>query len=239
MDKIKLIISFYKKLYCVPPLGEYVEDSGVSVVKSGRNHRDTNICFIEKIFDFNTQKSILNENFNVNGLVFSVPASRPMIRLMKDSMVYLGNVGIMESNKYSASHTNNNRILKMDKTKIDDYVNFISKEKNLDKEFLTKIIESSFDSLWIYMAYDGFNVVGAGTAIENDGTIFITDTIVKKEYRNKGILYEIGEVSMNDAMRSGAKGVLSIVSSSFSQSVAEKMGYKELMVLDLWENRSL
>ena len=65
----------------------------------------------------------------------------------------------------------------------------------------------------------------------------ILDTMVEDAERNKGILSAIGEVSMSEVTASGVSDFVSVVSSSYSQKVAEKMGYKEMLILDLWINR--
>lgn len=236
MQELSFIKECYKKFLSSSKNGNFFEESNISFIKSGSSSRDMNVCIIDKISDFAYQKELFKNNFNVNGFMLSLPSSKFIVQNISDQILYCGKVGLMVSNGLVSDYKNNN-IEKINSDRFDDFINFISNERKIEKEIIEDMVEKNSNDMHIYLSYEDGSPIGAGYAIEHENNIFILDTIVKDEKRNAGILSAIGEISMNDATKNGISNFLSIVSSNYSQKVAEKMSYQEAMILDFWITR--
>lgn len=236
MEELSFIKECYKKFLSSSVYGSYVEENSMSFIKSGSSSKDMNVCIIDKISNFNNQKQSFQENFNVNGFVLSIPSSRFMVQHVGDNLTHYGKVGIMRGKGFASNNIFNN-IKRIDANNSNDFVQFISQQRDIERQILLGIVDSVGSDMHIYMAYENDEPIGAGYAIEHEKNIFILDTIVKDEKRNSGILSAIGEYSMSNATKSGISNFLSLVSSDYSQRVAEKMGYSEALILDFWINK--
>lgn len=231
---IDVISESYKNFLCCFDKSLYFEKYGMKIFNSGFESKDTNICFIEKISSFEKQKEAIDNKLPSAGLIFSPPSIKGFVGSMSNSFSYMGKVGVVqvESPKIQMGKNkfNTNRV----GSEFTDIAKFINKERGIDEYFILSSFEKNKESMRVYAAYIKSKIVGVGYAIQKDNAVFILDTIVTEEYRNSGVLTEIGEVSMAEAVNQGIKDFISIVSSQYSQRVAEKMGYEEKMILDLW-----
>lgn len=235
MSELKVIESCLKKYLCSHDLGFFVEDSEISFIKSGSTSPFMNFAIINKINNAKNQKEAFDTNFNVLGFVLSMPAHRPIVTSIVSGIRYIGNVFICISDGYTGEPTKNDiEIEELNKSNLNDYISFMKKERLVEPEISRYIIESCSEDLYVYLAYKDSEIVGAGSAIRDNESIYIFDTIVREDQREKGIFSAIVTRSMSDVSKTGRYNYYAIVSSPQSRAGASKANYEKNMVMDLW-----
>lgn len=239
MNIMEPVKSGLKKYLCSHDLGEYLEDSGMCFIKSGSASPVMNFVVIDKIQNPKMQRESFDKNFDNRGFVVSIPAHQPMIMAIKPELRYLGNVFISVSRGYSGDQSESNvQVEELSFENANDYLEFMERERGVEKEISREIISACSDDIYVYVAYSSEKIVGAGSAIRNGDSIYIFDTIVTEEHRDSGVFSAILTKAMSDVSKTGKYNYYAIISSPQSLAGSSKANYERKMVMDLWIKES-
>lgn len=237
MSFIQSIESSLKKLLSSHEYGMSVTSSGISFIRSGSNSSTMNYAIFHNADNLEIKKEIFKDIFSTNGLVLSFPEDQDAIKNISKNMSYLGKILVSISKGYSGQRVHPEiHVETLSDKNIKDYISFMQQQRRVEPNILQNIIKSCKDDLYVYLAYDDGNVVGAGTAIRNETDIFIFDTIIREDKRNTGVFSAIVTQSMSDVYQTGDYDYYALISSENSLNGAMKANYGAHSFMDLWIN---
>lgn len=209
---------------------------GCLLLRSGIDHSSYNFFIVDNYIS-EIQRALFNESFDCNGLVCSFTDSRdyvqtwsPRLRLMGSPLLVtaqphdIRNIEVDKSIVVKSAH---------DTSVLRDHVSIMEEVRGM--RGYARLIQKIQEPLHIYVGYIDGKPAGTGSAIQIDNSIFILDVVTREMYKNTGVLSAIGQVSVENANASGISSYSAIVTSGYSQKVANAMGFKVEQVFDMWK----
>lgn len=232
-----LFKSAYSSFLCNQNAKSAISAAGTLCLKSGINDPSFNFFIVDNLSN-SFQKDVFLKTFDCNGFVASFQESRDFIKTWSPSLQFLGPSAIMSAlpNNIINIDIDQNIDVKSARTEsvVEDHISIVKEVRHVSgyEDLINKIK----NNMHIYVAYINNVPVGTGSAIQVGKDIFILDTITRDKYQNSGVLSAIGQVSMQEAKVNGAEKISAMVTSAYSQKVAEHVGFKVEQVFDFWKN---
>ncbi len=230
---VDTIVSLLSKYLGYQPYGSVARGDGITIIKSGSESAIMNYAVVDQVLDVQTTQELLDSKFSVNGFVLSHPYCLDDMNNLS-GVRYIGRILVAISNGFSGEKQGSVHVEPLSGDNIKDYIDFVYANRGVEPDITRAIVDSHKDDMYVYLAYNGPEVIGAGSAIKDGGSVFIFDTIVREDQRNSGVFSAIVTQSMMDVSKERQYNYYALVSSEHSLAGALKANFFKNMFLDLW-----
>jgi hypothetical protein len=211
----------------------YFQNKDIIIAKSGVNHFSCNYAIIENQ-NLKDQKSIIENNFSGDGLIFSLEENKNTINSWSEDLgfKYIGRAALVnkrqQPSQIEKKYYDNIRIEKvLNVNLLKDYINVFAETREITIDEASKMFTEEFLNpiYFMYVAYYLDDPAGIFMAIRTGEGGITADTDVKKRYRQSNVLKLLAEEAENDAMNHQAYDYSAVVSSDFAYNVVRRHGY--------------